>query len=205
MYDAAGYTQANAIFYTATYGQGFRPCTLTVSGLGGGSFRVSDALYYNALYVQPRSFGVLFAAGNEPNFSQQYQIYDVDSGTTALTTNSSTLVYSDRRTLLPTTNTILAHGLVTFSTTTGVPGAETFAVASQAWTVAAPPSTDREGSGLVTLFDGTALAVGGTAAPYMTPLVSSEIYEDNSWTLTGPLSTPRDQVRTLADCLHRVL
>ena len=50
----------DAIYYSATYGQGTPPCALTVSGSGGGFISVSDSTY-TALYVQPPTFQVRLA------------------------------------------------------------------------------------------------------------------------------------------------
>ena len=48
---------------------------------------------------------------------------------------------------------------------------------TSAWTRVASPSTDRFGSGLVALYDGSALAVGGSGPdPTSTALASCEIY-----------------------------
>jgi hypothetical protein len=56
MYDSGGANQANAIYYSATYG-GAGPCALTVSGLGGGFIAVEDSAF-RVLYAQPPAFGV---------------------------------------------------------------------------------------------------------------------------------------------------
>lgn len=60
MYDAGGTEFKDAIYYSATYGQGTPPCALTVSGSGGGFISVSDSTY-TALYVQPPTFQVRLA------------------------------------------------------------------------------------------------------------------------------------------------
>ena len=212
MYDAGGTEFKDAIYYSATFGQGSPPCALTVGGAGGGFIRVSDSTY-TALYVQPPSFDLLIDGGG--NFSatpyrQQYQIFDANAGTASVTTTSPTLEQSDLRTLLPTRNLILANG---FSNSTGnanvqppAPGAELCALctlalcasvgvhashpvrvtmlsspcrfnpATATWTRTGSPSIDRHQSALVSLFDGTALAFGGSAAAQPEGLATSEIY-----------------------------
>ena len=60
LYDNGGTEFKDAIYYSATYGQGTPPCALTVSGAGGGFISVSDSTY-TALYVQPPGFQVRLA------------------------------------------------------------------------------------------------------------------------------------------------
>ena len=192
MYTGAGNAPSNAIYASGTYDKGTLPCTLTVSGVGGGFIAVTDSTFH-VLYVQPPSFEVLLDGGYTATapYLNQYQIYDVNSGSAFQTTNSPTLLQTTGRTLLPG-NTILAYG----QNSSNGGGAEVYNPRTSTWTQTAPPSTDREFEGLITLFDGTALAVGGESAPYGTSLATCEIFSPstNAWTLTAPMSTPRDEV-----------
>ena len=201
------YTASGApIYYSGTYDQGTPPCQLTVSGSqsGGGSIRVSDSVH-NALYVRPPSFGVLLDGGSNYTsqpYLQQYQVFNIDSGSAAQTATSPRLQQTTGRTLLPTANAILAY-----SSQAGQPGAEVLDTRTQAWAEAAAPSTDRLFLGLVTLFDGTALAVGGASGDQLTAQASCEVYSAvaNSWSPTGSLSRPRFEVPTVAALRMRAL
>ena len=126
-YDAGAANQANAIYYSATFNQGTPPCTLTVSGTGGGFIRIMDSTY-TALYVQPPAFDVLYDGNinfSSPIQEQQYQYYDVNAQKIFNTTTSPTLYASGRRALLPTINRILATGSGYDTTTnTSFTGAE---------------------------------------------------------------------------------
>jgi hypothetical protein len=60
LYDGSGTAFKDAIYYSATYGQGTPPCALTVSGSGGGFITVSDSAF-RVLYAQPPAFEVRLA------------------------------------------------------------------------------------------------------------------------------------------------
>ena len=69
---------------------------------------------------------------------------------------------------------------------------------SATWTRTNPPSTDRLGLGLITLYDGSALAVGGGGpGPNEDSLATCEIYSPatNSWSPAGSLAVARSDVR----------
>ena len=194
MYTGAGNAPSNAIYNSATYGQGTGTCTLTVSGSGGGFIAVSDSTY-RALYVQPPAFGVLLSeelivpySPPTPPVPYYYQIYDVNSGTIVQTTTSFD-VPPFAFALLPTINSILNYNHPS----------EEYNPRTSTWTLTGTPSPTRAASGLITLYDGTVLAVGGRDAydDYDDISVNTcEIYSPTTgnWTITGAMEEPREQV-----------
>lgn len=196
MYTSAASAPSNAIYNTGTYNRGATPCALTVAGSqnGGGSIRVSDATN-TALYVQPPSFQVLLDAGQAATlpFSedfQRYQVYDVASGAAFQTATSPMEYETTARTLLPTVNRVLAYGADPGN------GSELYSPAAAAWTRTGLPSTTRAFPGLITLFDGTALAAGGDGPGLTRSLATCEIFSPatNSWAPTGSMSYGRSWV-----------
>ena len=145
---------------------------------------------------------VLLTGGSSTASGQQtlnqYQLYNATytTGTVSQTTTSPSLQSTTAYTLLPTVNSILAYGASFSGGATTPVSAEVYNPRTAAWTRTGLPSTDRANLGLVTLFDGSALAVGGFA-PGSSCLALCEVYSPstNAWSLVGSMSVARELVR----------
>ena len=193
LYTAAGNAPSNAVYSTGTYGQGSPPCSLTVSGVGGGYITVADS-NHTVLYLEPTSFGVLIDAGYNtsitgPNFAlDENEVYNVAAAAVSQTATNPSQFLAAARTLLPTINAALSVG----SSSTLDNNTELYMPATKVWVEAAAVPRGRQEADLVTLFSGNALLVGGAAANGII-IPDCEIYSPGTgaWTATGPLATAR--------------
>ena len=116
LYTAAGTTASDAIYYTATYGQGIQPCALSVSSSGGGFITVADA-NHTVLYLAPTGFGVLidtgfdFSNSTSPSFyREQNAVYTIATAAVSQAPNNLNQTNPGDRTLLPTIGAVLSVG-----------------------------------------------------------------------------------------------
>ena len=191
------YSASNAIFYSATYGQGIPPCALTVSSSGGGFITVADS-NHTVLYLQPTGFKVLINAGGNdtygaPHFAMDAEeLYDVATGVVSQTAYNPIQSSATLRTLLPTINAVLSLG----------EPSNVYFAASDTWEPTPPLAGSDTATvftmDVVTLFSGDALMVGYTrnSDPNgLEYLPNSQIYSPatNVWTNTGFPATARPQ------------
>ena len=174
------------IYSSGTGGEG-TACTLTVSSLGGGLISVSRSSS-TALYLQPNSFQILFEGQDSATFHEVNQVYDTVTGAVFQAASLPPQTLSYARTLLPTTNAILSFGYST--------DCYLYTVASGSWSQTGSLALARDGAGIVTLQDGTALAVSGVTANGLT--FTCEVYSPltGTWTASGSVNVPRGNVAT---------
>ena len=183
------------VYSSGTGGEG-TACALTVSGLGGGVITV--AVPNSAvLFQQPNTFQILFN-GVSPSspYGGVSQVFDVATGTVSqaagLPQPDGEAAFPTAATLLPTVNVILSFGdafLPGSSSSNAFNNTFTFSytIASGTWRQTGSFAVEHGFGGLVTLHDGSALAVGGLYTP------TCEIFSlsAGTWTPTGSLSGPR--------------
>ena len=180
---------ANTIIYSSGTGGDGAACALTVSGLGGGFIAVSSP-NSTALYVQPGGFRILLEGQNLQTNQEVNQVYELATSAVALAANSPSGVITTARTLLPTINAILAFGLG------GTSSQDTYlySIAAGSWAQTGPlvAAGQRYGGGLLTLQDGSALAVAGYQAG-ANPTSTCETYLPlaGAWTATASLAVSR--------------
>ena len=204
------YSASNAVFYSATYGQGIPLCTLTVSSSGGGFITVADSKH-TVLYLQPKSFGVLVnvftgVTNGTSLISEEVdlnKVYNASTGAVVQTANTFNQTVTADRTLLPTINAVLPIGRDFTSPNTTVATTALYSPATGTWAPTGSPPADRVDFGLVTLPNGNALLLGG-AVPFVEngalalpvdaqALADCQLYMPASgkWAATAPLATPR--------------
>ena len=197
---------AGKSIYSSSTGEVGTACMLTVSSLGGGFISVSGA-NSTVLYLQPSAFQILLD-GQTFNRTSTYpggpssqiilpglnQNYDLVTGAVTLAASLPPQVYTTARTLLPTINAILGTG---FGGTTPDASSNTntflYNIAAQSWSQTGSLAVPRYGGvDLVTLHDGSALAVGGLFTR------ACETYSPSTgvWTLTGSLAVDRARFET---------
>ena len=145
------------MYSTGTGGQA-TSCALTVSSLGGGFIAVATA-NSTALYVQPSTFQILLEGVDFSNDTDVEQVYDIATHTVFRAAPLPQYVFTGARTLLPTIGAVLA---LDFNVS------YLFHIANGSRTETG--SLASGGEALVTLLDGSALAVGGLIALHIIPI-----------------------------------
>ena len=180
---------ANTVIYSSSTGGEGAGCALTVSSLGGGFIAVSNP-NGTVLFQQPGGFRILLEGQNLQTNQEVNQVYDLATSSVTLTANSPSGVITTARTLLPTINAILAFGLG------GASSQDTYlySIAAGSWAQTGPlvAAGQRYGGGLITLQDGSALAVAGYEAG-ANPTSTCETYSPRAgaWSATGSLAVSR--------------
>ena len=192
-YTGAGTAASDAIYYTATYGQGIQPCALSVSGLGGGFITVADSNQM-VLYLQPTDFGVLIDTGydatnsSSPRYAkEQNALYTVATQAVSQAPDSLSQFAVGGRTLLPTIRAVLSSGSSsTLPFNYSANDAELYSGAAGTWTETGSFRNGGVSGPLVTLYSGNALQIGG----YGSDGTGCQIYSpsSNTWRETGPLA-----------------
>ena len=195
-YTGAGTAASDAIYYTATYGQGIQPCALSVSGLGGGFITVADSNHM-VLYLQPTDFGVLIDTGydatnsSSPRYAkEQNALYTVATQAVSQAPDSLSQFAVGGRTLLPTIRAVLSSGSSsTLPFNYSANDAELYSGAAGTWTETGSFRNGGVSGPLVTLYSGNALQIGG----YGSDGTGCQIYSpsSNTWRETGPLAAAR--------------
>ena len=174
--------------------QGVPPCSLIVSDAGGGAFVVVDSIG-NALFSTLR-----LLASSFNTFNQSSAVYDIAAGSWS---TAAPLQYQAPATRLHDRSILLAGGAIVGSSQPSV-NASIFSPASLATTATGNMETGHELHTLVTIFNGSALALSGVThysgppgpeqgGALYTPVI--ELYSPSSgaWA-PGPVNFPVPQL-----------